>query len=290
MAVWHRTGCGQADQTRGREVITPLDATSRRELAEFLCSRRERIAPAEVGLPSGARRRTKGLRREEVAVLAGLSPTWYTYMEQGRDIQPSRQVLDSLAQVLRLSEDERRYVHSLVHGDMAHSAPLTPDIEPAELIRQLVAQHDTSPYPVYAVDRYCDLLAWNPACATWYADFGALSPDDRNILRWMLTAPAARERMVDWEADVRDVLARWRAEYGRHPDDQEMRRRVVRLAELSPHFAEWWEGHHVLEHRSAVRTLRHERFGVRRLRIVAVFTPETMPSGIVLHLPLDPAE
>src|SRR5689334_23475222 len=133
---------GSGSRSSGARV--PTD-DSRRELAGFLRSRRARITPAQVGLPTGPRRRTAGLRREEVAVLAGVSPTWYTYLEQGREIQPSPEVLDSLAQVLRLSEDERRYLHSLVRG--APGVPLAAEIPAADLIRQLTASFDGSPYP-----------------------------------------------------------------------------------------------------------------------------------------------
>jgi transcriptional regulator with XRE-family HTH domain len=121
------------------------DDASRRELATFLRSRRERITPADVGLPAGPRRRTHGLRREEVAVLAGVSPTWYTYLEQGRGIQPSREVLDSLARVLRLSEDERRYIHSLAHGAVIQTAPLDADVPADQLIEQIISTFEESP-------------------------------------------------------------------------------------------------------------------------------------------------
>ncbi|HEY7487060.1 MAG TPA: helix-turn-helix transcriptional regulator [Streptosporangiaceae bacterium] len=104
---------------------------SRQELARFLKSRRAKVTPAAAGLPTGLRRRTTGLRREEVAVLAGLSPTWYTYLEQGRDIHPSAQVLDALARVLRLTEDERRYLHMLALGAVHGPQPLLGDIPAA---------------------------------------------------------------------------------------------------------------------------------------------------------------
>lgn len=259
---------------------------SRQELARFLRSRRERISPTEFGLPTGPRRRTRGLRREEVAVLAGLSPTWYTYLEQGRGIQPSREVLDSLATVLRLTEDERRYVHSLAHGTVPHGGTLDSAVDVEELIQQIVGQFDASPYPVYASDHHCDVLAWNPAAGRWYDDWAAMDPADRNILRWMLSSPTARERLVDWEDVVRESVARWRAECARHPHSPEIRRRFKEFAELNPDFLRWWEDHEVLEHRSAMRVFRHERFGVQAMRIVPLQSAELLPAGVVLHLPV----
>jgi transcriptional regulator with XRE-family HTH domain len=262
------------------------DDASRHELAGFLRSRRERITPPEVGLPAGPRRRTQGLRREEVAVLAGVSPTWYTYLEQGRNIQPSREVLDSLAKVLRLSEDERRYMHSLVHGAVITASPLDADVSRNDLLKQIVALHENSPYPVYAGDHYCDLVAWNPAAVEWYDDWGALPGEERNILRWMLLSPVARERLVDWEDDTRDAVARWRGESARHTADPVLQARVAELSRLSPDFRAWWGQHHVVEHRSRIRRVRHGRFGSQTFRIVPIVSPEIVPAGVVLHLPM----
>ena len=259
---------------------------SRQELARFLRSRRERIAPSEVGLPSGTRRRTTGLRREEVAVLAGVSPTWYTYLEQARGIQPSREVLDSLARVLRLSEDERRYVHRLALGEVVHADPLDAEVPAEALVGQIVAMFENSPYPVYAGDNYGDILAWNPAACEWYEDWGALPPGERNILRWMLVSPTARVRLTDWKSDTMDAVARWRSEISKHPHDPRQQAQVAEFSRLSPEFRAWWGQHHVVEHRSRIRRLRHDRLGAQSLRIMVVYSPEIVPVGVVLHLPV----
>lgn len=257
---------------------------SRRELAGFLRSRRARITPADVGLPTGPRRRTAGLRREEVAVLAGVSPTWYTYLEQGRGIQPSREVLDSLAVVLRLSEDERRYLHSLVRG--APGAPLAAEI-PADLIRQLTASFEDSPYPVYVADHRCDLLAWNPAAVEWYDDWSVSPPGERNLMRWLLFSPNARLRLADHEDVVEDLVARWRAESGKHAGDTVLAARIAEFSRLSDEFRALWSRYDVLEHRAGIRRFRHERLGERALRIVPMTSPEIAPAGLALHLPVD---
>lgn len=219
-------------------------------------------------------------------MLAGVSPTWYTYLEQGRGIQPSREVLDSLARVLRLSEDERRYVHSLAHGAVILASPLDAEIPVDDLIKQIVALFDDSPHPVYAVDQYCDLLGWNRAAREWYDDWDALPPDERNILRWMLLSPVARTRLPDWADDVGDIIARWRAESGRHAGDPVMQKRITELSRLSPDFGTWWSEHQVVEHRSRVRRFQHDRLGLRAMRLVPLVSPETVPAGIVLHLPV----
>jgi hypothetical protein len=219
-------------------------------------------------------------------VLAGVSPTWYTYLEQGRGIQPSREVLDSLARVLRLSEDERRYIHSLAHGAVIHTAPLAADVSAHELIEQIVSTFEESPYPVYAGDQYGDILAWNPAACDWYDDWGALPPEERNILRWMLVSPVARVRLVDWEEDTRDAVARWRGEIAKHASDPLQQAQVAEFTRLSAEFRTWWGQHRVVEHRSRIRRFRHDQLGQQAMRIIVLHSPEIVPSGVVLHIPV----
>ena len=261
--------------------------SNRRELARFLRSRRERVTPADVGLPTGHRRRAPGLRREEVAVLAGLSPTWYTYLEQGRDIHPSVEVLDSLARVLGLTEDERRYMHVLAHGEVRKPRPLVGEVSDREIVEQLVLTAENSPHPVYGVDLYCDLIAWNQAAATYYADFGQLSADRRNMMRWLLDAPEARERIVDWNKDTRDVVARWRAMTAKCDGGKRVLSLVEEFKQLSPEFGRWWEGREVQEHRSRIRRFRHPQLGEVTMRLIVVQAADFFPCVVVFHVPVE---
>lgn len=258
---------------------------SRRELGRFLRTRRERIPPDQVGLPTGPRRRTNGLRREEVAVLAGLSPTWYTYLEQARDIRPSPEVLDSLARVLQLTEDERRYMHVLAYGEVIHPEPLEADIPGEQLLKQVVALMDESTYPVYSTDQYCDLIAWNTAATEWFDDWSLTPPEERNFLRWMLCSPVAQQVLVDWEQDTRDIVARWRAEVAKWPADPRIPQLVAEFSTISPHFERWWNDHDVREHRSRLRRFRHPKMGVQVLRMVVISGPEFAPAGAIVHVP-----
>jgi len=252
----------------------------------FLRGRRERLKPADVGFPTGPRRRSQGLRREEVALLAGLSSTWYSYLEQGKDISPSPEVMNSLARVLGLSEDERRYIHTLTFGQVISPQPLNADLSAEDLIREFIATTDDSPYPAYAADQYADLIAWNRAATEWYDDWSALPDGERNIVRWMLTSSMAKVRLLNWENDTRDAIARLRGEAAKWAGDQKLARRLAEIDAASPQFAAWWDEHYVQEHRSRVRRFRHPRLGVRTLRIVPVVSPEFAPAGIVFHLPV----
>lgn len=267
-----------------------MSEDSRRELAHFLRSRRMRITPADVGLPAGPRRRAPGLRREEVAVLAGLSPTWYTYLEQGRDIHPSAEVLESLARALALTEDERRYLHTLANGKMPTSRPLVGDAAAIELVRQLVLTTQDSPYPVYAADLYCDVIAWNRAATGYYTDFGQLPPDQRNMLRWLLEADEAKQRLPDWSQDTADVVARWRAMIAAHTGDSRLRALVAELKQSSPQFHRWWDDHNVQEHRSRLRRFRHPQLGEHSLRLIVVRAPDFAPCLVAFHVPAHTAQ
>jgi transcriptional regulator with XRE-family HTH domain len=262
----------------------PGEEDGARELGRFLRSRRERLRPAVVGLPVGPRRRVAGLRREEVARLAHLSPTWYAYLEQGRQVIPSPAVLDSLVRALRLTEDERAYLYELARRSGGAREPEVSDA-PAELIEQVVALHAASEFPVYACNRYLDVLAWNRAAREWYDDWAAMADDERNLIRWILLSPVARRRIVDWEAEVGDVVARWRSEAAHRPDDARLAGQIREYRAASPLFARCWDDHEVIEHRTRTRTLRHDVLGVRRMRVLPLVCPAFPHTGLMVHFP-----
>lgn len=262
-----------------------LDLDPQLELARFLRARRERINPQDVGFPAGGRRRTPGLRREEVAVLAGVSTTWYTYLEQGRGREVSPAVLDSIATVLRLNEDERRHMHVLAYGRVIRPRPLGGQLPSDDLVKRLVATVDSSPYPIYACNLYCDLIAWNKAAVEWYDDWGRLPPSERNMIRWLICSPVARKRIGSWDTDVRHVVARWRAMISGWLDDPRLQELVSDFSAHSEDFAKWWDEYEVQEHRSSVRTFNHPKLGVRPMRVIVVEGPEFTPSFVVFHVP-----
>ncbi|WCB92701.1 hypothetical protein DSM104299_01399 [Baekduia alba] len=236
-----------------------------RELGDLLRARRGALQPADVGLPDGApRRRTTGLRREEVARLAAISPTYYTFLEQGRDMRPSRQVLDALATALRLDEAERAHLHALVHD----APPSTTDSEAGEQVDDevvaLVARLD--PHPAYVTGRRWDVLAANRAARALWTDWPARAPQERNMVWFMLCDPQAREVFVDWEAEAGAQLARFRAAAARHADDPTFAELIARLHASSPEMRAWWPRHAIAPLGGGRKRLRHPALGELELR------------------------
>jgi transcriptional regulator with XRE-family HTH domain len=231
-------------------------------LGQLLRDRRSRLSPADVGLPAGNRRRTAGLRREEVALLASVSPTYYTFLEQGRPVRPSEQVLDALADALRLTAAERRYLRVLAHGDDPGAA-VAPVAEPLETIDPEVAAlvQRLEPDPTIVKGRRWDVLAANPAACALFTDWTGLPPGQRNLVRWMFTTPRAREVYLDWEPEAQAMLARFRLAAARHPGDPAFTALIEELQRDSEHVRAWWPRHDVRAVGSGTKKLRHPVLG-----------------------------
>ena len=219
------------------------DEIRRQELGNFLRNRRGRIAPAEVGLPATNRRRTPGLRREEVAQLAGVSATWYTWLEQKRPIGVSSSVLENLARVLRLDPAERMQLFQLALRQPVLDNSSRPETV-SPLLRRLLDQTDA--VPAFVLGRRWDVLAWNRAARAFFFDFEQVPAKERNTLWLFFTNPVLRTLIVDWRSRAQDTLARFRADYGRHAGDAHFVQLVERLKSVSPEFAEWWPRHDIL--------------------------------------------
>ncbi|MFD2091376.1 helix-turn-helix transcriptional regulator [Blastococcus deserti] len=234
-----------------------MPPSARRELAGFLVSRRRQVDPAAAGLPAGGARRTPGLRREEVALLSGVSHTWYTWLEQGRDIRPSRQVIDALARTLRMSPAEHEYVRRLAgHGSSA-PADATEGL-PAHVQRLIDA---LGPSPAYAITGTWSIVGWNRAYERLYPGVAAVPPADRNLLWLVFTDPAVRRLLGDWTTDSRRFLTQFRAEVGPRLADREVVDLVARLEAASPHFRTGWASHDVDRFSSGERRFEHPEVG-----------------------------
>jgi transcriptional regulator with XRE-family HTH domain len=233
--------------------------TDRAELSDFLTRYRARLLPADVGLPAGARRRTPGLRREEVAQLAGLSVDYYARLEQGRGPQPSPQLLVSLARALRLTEDERNHLFHLAGHEPPRTRRALTHLQPA-LLLILDRLHDT---PAQVVSRLGDVLAQNRMSIALHGDRSQLPPRERNVVWMWFTDPAARARFPQDEHQelAGSHVANLRAIRAAQPDDAEAAELVDELLKVSQEFAELWERHDVAVRRSGRKTVLHPVVG-----------------------------
>ncbi|KND59120.1 putative DNA-binding protein in cluster with Type I restriction-modification system [Candidatus Burkholderia verschuerenii] len=217
-----------------------LDRT-RSELADFLRARRERLSPAEVGLPSGGRRRTPGLRREEVAALAGVGITWYTWLEQGHAIGLSVTFLENLARVLRLDAAERRHLFLLAHERLPADPGKTWCLVPPLALRLM---HDLAPHLAYVLNLRWDVLPFN-APADQLFGFSAQPPRWRNLLWLLFTDAIIRERIESWEEQAPLMLSSFRRDFARAAQGSDIRELMDELEEVSPEFKTWWHRHDV---------------------------------------------
>ncbi|NES15189.1 MULTISPECIES: helix-turn-helix transcriptional regulator [Micromonospora] len=252
------------------------------ELADFLRARRARVRPAEVGLPEGVRRRTPGLRRQEVAQLAGISIDYYIRIEQGRGPHPSRQVLAALARALLLSRNERAYLFRLA-GESPPEATGPSREVPAGLRHLLDAMTDT---PAYLVDAAYDVLAWNRLAAWFVGDLTAVPVGDRNMIRWMFRREVPESYWRDPEVltFARTSIADLRAAYGRYPADPALAALVTELLGVSPRFAALWAEHEVGERRPTVKRVTHPELGPLEFECRVLHVPET-DQRLIVYVP-----
>ncbi len=230
-------------------------SSRRAELGSFLRTRRAQLRPEDAGLPPGPRRRTPGLRREEVALLAGVGVTWYTWLEQGRPINASAQVLDAVARVLRLDATGRWHLYWLAEALPVRTwAPASVIPGPVRL-----ALRSLDPVPAVAINDRFDVIETNDAHEEMFWDWHSLPCLHKNLLWCAVTEPRARDLLLNYDEEIPHMVARLRAAYARHIGDPEWAEDIRRLAGLSPEFAELWARHEVAG--PAERTLRFQHPG-----------------------------
>lgn len=263
-----------------------MGTTQRRrpELAAFLRSRRARVTPADVGMPPGLRRRTPGLRREEVAQLSGVGVTWYTWLEQGRPINASPQVLDAVARTLRLDQPEREHLYHLAEVPYEHGPAGLPGRVGPE-IQTVIDALDPHPAVVYNA-RY-DVLATNPA----YSDLFQLPPrgdSGRPNALWMLfTVSEEACPVVRRDEELPVMVATLRSAYGRHVGEPAWEDFIRALSAASPRFAELWASGEVTPPGPRVKTFRHGVVGELRMTSVSLSINGMPECRIVVHTPED---
>lgn len=240
--------------------MTVTTDSRRTALAEFLRTRRERITPDDVGLPSGGRRRTPGLRREEVAQLAGVGITWYTWLEQGRRINASVQVLDAIARTLRMDSQER--LHLLRLADAAVAPTPTSVTAPTPEVRAILQR--LSPFPVSVLSQRYDILAYNRAYNAMMGNLDAVDPSERNQAWLFFTNPHWRRMCINREPAARHLVNNLRAAMATHLDDPLWTSLVNRLREASPEFDGLWKRHDVTSEAIPAKDF-HSPYGVLHL-------------------------
>ncbi len=260
--------------------------TDANPLGAYLKDRRAKLDPAEFGLPAG-RRRTPGLRREEVAQRAHVSATWYTWLEQGRGGAPSADVLDRLARALALKEAEREHLYLLAQGRPPGVRPcLTARVSP-QLQRVLDSLENS---PALVKNAEWDIVAWNAAAAAVLTDYAKLDPDQRNVLRLMFRDSGVRKAQADWQGTARFVVAAFRADVARSGASPRAQRLVEELSRSSPEFAAIWSEHDVRTHGEGTKRLHHAEAGALALEYSS-FAVDGQPGlGMVIYTPATPVD
>jgi len=256
----------------------------RNQLGDFLRESRENLTPDAIGLSANGRRRTPGLRREEVALLSGISINYYTKIEQGR-IDVTRHVLEAVCRTLRLGEAEMTFALALVPGRTAFDL----DGRPEEITPALhhVLKHLGS-NPAYIMGRRWDTLAWNPAFAAVFVDLEPLPLLARNVLVQMFTIPFVRTFIGDWERHARNILAEFRANFARYHNDPSFHELTEYLKQNSTEFKDWWlEDKKVGGTAETNKDIHHPVVGCLRLLQTGFFSDDSPNLRLVLYLPLD---
>jgi len=253
------------------------------EFGDFLRSRREKLSPRSVGLSAGRRRRTAGLRREEVAELAGIGVDWYIRLEQGRTVNPSVTTIDALARALKLSKAEHTHLRALARD--ADRRAFAIETVPDAMRRML----DGLNQPAYITGRRWDLLAWNAVADEIFA-FSRISEGDRNILLGMLTNPAMRRLFgASWTEEARRMVAQFRVSHDVWAGDPAFVTLLGQLRQGSQEFAKWWEAHEVRGTASGRKTLHHPKKGVLHFEYASFQANDDPALKLVIYTPLPSA-
>ncbi|CAM01156.1 transcriptional regulator with XRE-family HTH domain [Saccharopolyspora erythraea NRRL 2338] len=251
----------------------------RTELSQFLRTRRARLSPADVGLPRYGRRRVPGLRREELAQLAGVSVAYYTRLEQGHAQNVSGEVLGAICDALRLDQAERDHLRNLVRPVRKRRRSAQQRVRPA--LQQLIDAMEST--PAIVLGRRLDILGWNRLACALLGDFPAMEPGRRNLARQVFLEPAAREFYVDWTAKATEIVALLRLDAGRHPDDEALCALVEELSGRSEVFSRLWADRDVRDLGYGRKQLRHPVVGPLTLAYETMHLPDPDQKVIAYH-------
>jgi transcriptional regulator with XRE-family HTH domain len=262
-----------------------LSDDRRREIAAFLRARRARLTPEQAGLPSGSRRRTPGLRREEVAALAGVSTEWYKWLEQARDVRASEDALRRIAGALRLEPSEARHLLTLSGYAFGGADNGSRDVAISPLLQRLLDQLTNC--PAWVLGERWDILAWNSGARAIFGDLESMSVVERNAIYQMFLAPRLRSMLEDWEWHARDLVAKVRLTHASHVDDPWFNEVIHLMRHRSAEFAAWWDDQLVQLPRDGIKRYNHPDCG--RLTfdytVLEVSDERSTALQLVLYLP-----
>lgn len=262
-----------------------LRSTVNNQRSEFLRRCRQRLSPEEVGLAREKRARGGGLRREDVASLSGVSASWYTWLEQGRDIRVSDEVLERVSNTLRLSDEERTYLFSLVQRRLPKLGTEMLTVAPPDVERLTNAL----PIPAVILNLRCDVLAWNPVNSALYRDYTDIPPEDRNLLEILFIRPVRHMSPTQQEAMARKLIGRLRFDFSKCSDDPKFEQLLRRLLAQSPIFRKLWRMQDFTLRAYGPHTFNHPRFGEVIFEHTS-YIPDGYPTiRVVLCTPMNPA-
>ncbi|MDQ7094299.1 helix-turn-helix transcriptional regulator [Desulfosporosinus sp. PR] len=262
------------------------DKTRLEALSAFLKARRAKIQPNSVGLLTGARRRTPGLRREEVAQLAGMSTTWYTWLEQGRDIQVSSSVLDSIAKALQLNSDERKYLYDLAFE--SNTKVFEPEVTQSKIpspLERILAELKYC--PTFITDRHFQIVGWNPLAALVFLDFEQIPTEQRNMIRLVFSRKELKSLAVNWRHFVKGFLAIFRAYYGQYVNDEWYNQFLQEMSELYPDFPSLWQESHVSMAPEVIIEFRHAKAGRMLFNMTSLQVQGAMDLRFNIYTPVE---
>lgn len=254
-----------------------------KELGDFLKTRRAKILPSQAGIPEGGRRRTPGLRREEVAYLAGVGLTWYTWLEQGRAIQVSAEVLESLSRVLMLDKQERIHLYTLARQVLPSDIPfykgtVSPILQ--HVLDNLILS------PSFIMDIRWNIISWNKAARVVFADYSKINLRKRNMVWMMFTNPDYKKLFIDWEFHAQGMLARFRSAIGQYIEDPWFINFIEELKTESEQFNLWWSKHEIQGNSELYKKLNHPIAGKMEFEFSSFDVSDNSSLKLIVNTPL----
>ncbi|MWV46237.1 helix-turn-helix domain-containing protein [Paenibacillus sp. HJL G12] len=266
-----------------------MDMTRLEQLGQFLRTRRERLTPEALGLPNDGKRRTPGLRRSEVAMVAKVSVDWYTWMEQGRNIQVSAQVLDSIARALQLDASERKHLYLLATRQFPADVLHTELTEVSATLQHVLDRLEYS--PAIVTDARWNVVAWNLAACATVGDYRVMPESERNMVWRAFTSPYLRQLLRDkWEEHAQIRLAQFRASYGTYAGDPWWEEFIIGLSNVSSHFREWWAKHEVLPVSEGNKVYFHPEVGELTLEHITFQLSDAPGLRVMVNTPIGETE